>query len=485
MGSQSSKKVFFRADASFEIGYGHFIRSLALADMLKDNFECVFFTCHPTSYQKQEMGKVCNFVELDETTHYEAFLSYLHGDETVVLDNYFFTTDYQRQIKAKGCRLVCIDDMHDKHYVADLVINHAIGVTDRDYSVEKYTQLCLGLSYALLRPPFMNKFSIRRIKSKYNLLIAFGGSDDFNLTMKYVEAVCEMSELDTIYVIAGDAYLWIDDLNHLAQCNNRIKVYSNISAEKVAELMSDSDWAFLPASTLLWEGIFTGLRIIYGYYIDNQKNICSQVGSSDYYGLTCIGDLCKYDVDDIQSIFRKGLQSLSCNSFVERFQPNSVKLTMNKIFDSDISVREAKAEDILLYFNWANDPSVRKFAFHTDRISFESHSQWFEKKLRSNESILCLCYSNETPVGQVRFDKVEKGLYIDISIDATYRGKGYGKKVLNSAIDYVFYKYGFHNFISEVKEENVASVNLFLSTGFAMVEKKKGVLCFQLSKSTM
>lgn len=191
--------------------------------MLKDNFDCVFFTCHPTSYQKQEMDKVCNFVELDESTHYEVFLSYLHGDETVVLDNYFFTTDYQRQIKAKGCRLVCIDDMHDKHYVADLVINHAIGVTDGDYSVEKYTQLCLGLSYALLRPSFMNKYSLRKVKDKYNLLIAFGGVDDYNLTMRYVEAVCEMSELDVIHVIVGDAYLWIRDLNNLAKYNHRIK----------------------------------------------------------------------------------------------------------------------------------------------------------------------------------------------------------------------------------------------------------------------
>ena len=29
--------------------------------------------------------------------------------------------DYQRAIKQKGCRLVCVDDMHDKHYVADVV----------------------------------------------------------------------------------------------------------------------------------------------------------------------------------------------------------------------------------------------------------------------------------------------------------------------------------------------------------------------------
>ena len=68
----------------------------------------------------------------------------------MVLDNYFFTTDYQRAIKHKGCRLVCVDDMHDKHYVADVVINH--GQTNPAlFDVEFYTRLCLGFDWALLR----------------------------------------------------------------------------------------------------------------------------------------------------------------------------------------------------------------------------------------------------------------------------------------------------------------------------------------------
>ena len=36
------QKIIFRADAGAGIGYGHFIRSLALADMLKNDFDCVF-----------------------------------------------------------------------------------------------------------------------------------------------------------------------------------------------------------------------------------------------------------------------------------------------------------------------------------------------------------------------------------------------------------------------------------------------------------
>ena len=61
------QKIYFRADAGAEIGYGHFIRTLALADMLKDDFSCVFVTQAPTIYQKSEVAKVCELVEVPAT----------------------------------------------------------------------------------------------------------------------------------------------------------------------------------------------------------------------------------------------------------------------------------------------------------------------------------------------------------------------------------------------------------------------------------
>ena len=50
----NKRKIYFRADAGPEIGYGHYIRSLALADMLKDDFDCTMFTQTPTEYQYNE-----------------------------------------------------------------------------------------------------------------------------------------------------------------------------------------------------------------------------------------------------------------------------------------------------------------------------------------------------------------------------------------------------------------------------------------------
>ena len=60
----TKRKIYFRADASATIGYGHFIRTLALVDMLKDDFDCIFFTTSPSAYQIEEMGKVCRYIAL-------------------------------------------------------------------------------------------------------------------------------------------------------------------------------------------------------------------------------------------------------------------------------------------------------------------------------------------------------------------------------------------------------------------------------------
>ncbi len=152
----TKKTIIFRADGSKTIGMGHFVRTLALAEMLKEHFHCIFATRNPSIYQVKQIEKICNdFINLPEgESHFKIFLEYLKGNEIVVLDNYFFTTDYQYKIKSKGCTLICIDDIHDKHYVADIVINQAEGMSKSKFSIEKYTKLLLGYRYALLRKEY-------------------------------------------------------------------------------------------------------------------------------------------------------------------------------------------------------------------------------------------------------------------------------------------------------------------------------------------
>jgi len=275
------KQIYIRADGNSEIGLGHVIRSLALAEMLKDDFNCVFATRFLTDYIQAEASKVCDeVIKLPESEeHFGAFLSCLSGDEIVVLDNYFFNTDYQKSIKNKGCKLVCIDDIHDTHFVADVVINHAPYVLKSDYSVESYTKCLLGTKYALLRAPFLH---LAKQQKKYNgisrAFVCFGGSDYNNITQRVVERLLSFEFIELIFVVTGGAYRYKENLRTLVELNkNRVLSYSNITAEQVAAILKNCDFAVVPCSSILWECMAAKLPVITGYFADNQKHI------SDYF----------------------------------------------------------------------------------------------------------------------------------------------------------------------------------------------------------
>lgn len=258
------KKIYFRADASINIGYGHFIRTLALADMLKDNFDCTFFTCHPTSYQIGEMKKVCRYVVLNEETHFDDLLLNLQGDEIVVLDNYFYHTEYQCQIKAKGCKLVCIDDIHDKHYVADVLINPSL-IDVSLFDVEPYTRLCLGFEWMLLRKAFLESERIRRTVKISNVCLCFGGSDYCNLTDKFINLLLKKEFITNVFAIIGDKY------SGSGQCpDSRVSYLHNLSSDRMVNILNNTDLAILPASTVCLEALACGTPVAAGYFVDNQ-----------------------------------------------------------------------------------------------------------------------------------------------------------------------------------------------------------------------
>lgn len=254
-------KIIFRADGNAEIGLGHVIRSLALADMLKDDFECVFATCFLNEYLKEEILKSCvSYVLLSKESHFNEFLNLLKGNEIVVLDNYFFTTEYQGRIKEKGSKLVCIDDLHDKHFVADAVINHIIGVQPVQYSTEKYTKLLLGFEYSLLRGVFLNKTKLNR-KKEYSVLVMMGGADPYNLTTPIINILIEM-QLDLPVAVVYKGKILKESSQHVQ--------FMDVSAADVARLMNKSVIGVLPASSVAIEACACRLPFVTGYFIDNQ-----------------------------------------------------------------------------------------------------------------------------------------------------------------------------------------------------------------------
>lgn len=135
-----------------------------------------------------------------------------------------------------------------------------------------------------------------------------------------------------------------------------------------------------------------------------------------------------------------------------------------------IFLRNAQKEDILLLFCWANDPIVRQSAFCTEDITFQSHKQWFLRSLNSDIRQIFILQKGELPIGQVRLEQKNNEWLIDYSIDAAWRGRGYGTKILQ-LMEGTLSKGTL--LVAEMKNTNIPSQKVFESLGYEKVQDKR------------
>lgn len=124
-------------------------------------------------------------------------------------------------------------------------------------------------------------------------------------------------------------------------------------------------------------------------------------------------------------------------------------------------------KDKHLIWQWANDSLTRSMAFTQDLISWESHEAWFSHKLNDLNCFAYLAYDGDNPVGQIRFDIVEKVAKIDYSVSPRYRGRGKGTLILEQGTK-TFFQQAQHidRAEGEVKKVNLASIKSFRRAGF-------------------
>src|SRR5579871_3481447 len=124
--------LLIRADASVSTGTGHAMRCLALAQSWQDAGGRAVFVMAETTAAIQERlhAESCETIVLaspaeESVDARETIASAQRLDANwVVVDGYRFNAEYQRLLKAAGCRVLFLDDFgHAKQYAADVVLN--------------------------------------------------------------------------------------------------------------------------------------------------------------------------------------------------------------------------------------------------------------------------------------------------------------------------------------------------------------------------
>lgn len=492
------KNILFRADADQNIGYGHFIRTLALADMLKDDFECVFCTQTPTEYQKNELSSVCPFMAFPaDDSKFNLFLEQLKGDEIVVLDNYFFTSEYESQIREKGCKVVLIDNLHRRHTCADAVLGFLVGLEEKEYSTESYTRLYLGPSYTLLRRPFLKQLQVPHLPvkdyKKLNVVVSFGGSDSSGVAVALTNLLAESYCVNQVTLI-GNFKNGLSD-------NKKIVFKSKLSAQEMCDEFATNDVAILPASTTMLEALASGIKIIGGYFVDNQIENYNQYVKVN----ACIGcgDLLNEDNRIlVKKIIENELQSIQTQQ--AGFIPANVKDNILSIF-REMSTQKEKGLRIdfktphfefINYVNlteeeshrvWEgrNHPEVRKWMVNSEPFSFESHKSFINGlKEREDRLYWAVKYDGEL-IGSFSLhpydgEKLEGEMGKYLFFEA--RGKGLGKLATQEFIDAIFSNGIVHRVYIKTLISNTTNQHVNEAAGFVKYDTDDKYVYMELIK---
>ncbi|MCR6672048.1 UDP-2,4-diacetamido-2,4,6-trideoxy-beta-L-altropyranose hydrolase [Devosia ginsengisoli] len=505
-------KIVFRADASLDMGTGHVMRSLALAQALADRGARIRFVCRDHAGNLAERIKAHGFAvtllpleALAPSAEAPAYSQWIGASwavdaeqtlatisewnaDWVVVDHYGLDARWETLVRSSGTKLLAIDDLANRTHQSDAVLDqNYFQDPDARYAdlVPPQCALWLGPRYALLQRVFASKHrhKLAGEAGVHRVLVFVGGSDRTNLTGFLVSILArpEFSHLH-LDVVLGVNHEHREAVEALVARRPGTELHSNLPS--LVDLMVAANLAIGAGGGATWERFCVGLPSVVISLAPNQEAICNELAAAGL--ITYAGRLDDLDATAFGSQLRELLdsparlqtQSLKGQAMVDGLGTARIAEFMMPTVIGKLSCRPARADDMLDYFSWANDTANRANAINSAAIPLDDHLRWFAGKLGAAGSWLYVLEASDVGVGQVRFDRQDDGLWIDYALDRLVRGRGWGGELI---------RLGARNLPlppdtvlrARVKRSNPASAAVFRRLGFSEHESDAELLQFQ------
>lgn len=454
--------IAFRVDASAQIGTGHFMRCLALANELKQHSVRIRFVGRhmPEHFRVALSNNGHEFVPINGSSREKNSDDLFHAHwlgvsraqdaidtvhalsdqawDWLIVDHYALEADWESALRQSAKNIMVIDDIADRMHDCDVLLDQNLYADANSRYLGKvpaHCRLLLGPRYALLREEFARLHALTRPRNGAvkRVLVFLGGVDINNLTYSAIEALVGIGNPDLhVDVVIGAQHPHLDQIEsacvkHAFACH--------IQTDRMAELMSVADLAIGAGGAAIWERCCLGLPALTISAADNQ---CRQIADAASEGLL----YAPVSNDDLIPTLKLHLEALMGNTHlrhaISRIGMQTVDglgvSRVKRVLGCDaVDIRVATQDDSEKLFAWRNHPAIRAVSRNTDIIDWESHQQWFASTIKDPDRLLLIGQKDGLPVGVVRFDICGDEAEVSIYLVPEAKKTAHGQDLLLSA----------------------------------------------------
>ena len=492
---------FFRVDASLQIGTGHLMRCITLANKLKENGAINTFICRqiPVFLQTKVLEQGHELILLAKPTEqiddvgvgYLAHAEWLNTTQTkdaqdvleaiidrkcdwLIIDHYALDIVWETKLRDATKNILVIDDIADRKHDCDVLLDQNFYVDMQNRYIDKvpkHCQLLLGPRYALLRPEFLSARQHAKVRSGgvKRILVFFGGVDADNYTCMTLTA---LQHLDlkgiAVDVVIGAEHPNRDELLSICKANDFV---CHIQTQHMAELMLQADLSIGAGGSATWERCCLGLPAIAISTADNQA---IQIKDAALGGLIYVIET---NTNFPKVIERHLLSMIESSIFRQVLSNNSMKMVdgrgvlrlVGKMSVGGITVRKALETDSELIFAWRNHSTIKSMSRNSNLISWQEHHQWFSSVINDLNRPILIGELNDCPVGVVRFDIKKNQAEVSIYVNPKEHNLGRGRELLQSAENWLStYYLEVNSIFAQVLGENNRSHRLFVHANYEL-----------------
>jgi UDP-2,4-diacetamido-2,4,6-trideoxy-beta-L-altropyranose hydrolase len=318
--------VAFRTDASSQIGTGHVMRCLTLADALCEQGAECRFVCREheghlmdhirsRGYEANALFKPdangpfksdlahASWLGVDWQTDADQTRQALGGEalDWLIVDHYALDHRWESALRSVCNRVMVIDDLADRQHDCDLFLdqNYFSSLNQRyqDLLPDHCISL-LGPGFVLLRQEFhIAKQGLRcRDATINNVLVFFGGNDSANQTEIALRAF-EKLQLENIAINVVVGHTNPNRESIRAKCEELPTARYLCNVTNMAELIADADLGIGAGGSAMWERCYLGLPTITVVVAENQLLVTkdtASIGAIEYLGISDFLDIDDY-----------------------------------------------------------------------------------------------------------------------------------------------------------------------------------------------